>query len=736
MRRFTLLNIFFILIFFGSMSFGQILTENFDYPVGDSLVNLGWANHSGSGYQLLVTAGNLGYSRYANSGIGNSTTILGGSGSREDANRTFTSVDTTGSYYCSVLVKVDTASATGDYFLDLSENPHTSNYRGRIYVQDDGAGGFNFGVAKQGSPNYTTTSYTYGTTYLLVLKYEYVGSMASDDVVSLFINPDLSQPEPTADLVNSDVATDIQVGAVDLRQGSNVYTVQVDGLEFNNAFPSALGTDVSVTFRVNMSVQILLGNFKVGTDTVEARGSFQAAAGDPGGDWQGFYFTMTKGATDSIYSATATFPDSLIGSTYEYKIVINGGGWESSSNRPFTVPGSDIELPVVFYNNLDKYAPEIKNIVKFQVDMSSYLGTDPGKFDPSKDSLVVMGLSNWGGYGVTRLTGNRTLRPGLGDPTIYSTTLTFYGPAGDSTAWKIKAYPDENFGNGGGYELGDNRWYYFVSDTVTTNVLAPVVPQLIIYAGNIAEAVNVLFQVKMDNAVDFHSKATIAPSAITFVGIKGGIPPLGNWGGNWTFADTVDAPTYADTISTLKTLNDSGLNGDKVAGDNIWSLEFTMPAGTPAGTFEYKYAMGYAGVENENSGSQYLDNEMGFGVNHSLLLSDGPAVEVLNQFGVQAPITGVERDNNVTPVTYSLNQNYPNPFNPSTVIKYSVPSAQFVTLKIYNLLGQEVVTLVNQEQVAGNYNVTFDAKGLSSGIYFYSLQAGSFTSTKKMMLLK
>ncbi len=495
-------------------------------------------------------------------------------------------------------------------------------------------------------------------------------------------------------------------------------------------------TSVTVTFRVNMAVQVKKGAFHIGTDNVVVRGSFQAAAGDPGGDWQGAYFTMTKGTNDTIYSVTATFPGSAYGSSYEYKFVINDGGWESSANRPLTLNSPDITLPVVFFNNENVYIPTVKNIVLFQADMSSYLGTAPGQFDPSKDSLVVMGLSNWGGYAVANVVGNRTLSPSISDPTIYQALLTFYGPVGDSTAWKFKAYPDDRFGNGGGYETGDNRWYHFVADTINTNTLAPVVPGLVIFAGNIANSVNVLFQVNMSNAVDFHSKQTIAANTINYVGIKGGIKPLGNWAGTWTWSDTLDAPTYVDTIRTLKPLNDQGLNGDKVAGDNIWSRLITMPAGTPAGTFEFKYAMGYPGVETQNGGSSYLDNEMGFGVNHSLFLQDGPAVEILHNFGVKDPVTGIVKDNNTIPSVYSLNQNYPNPFNPTTSISYSIPATQLVTLKIYNLLGQEVATLINQEQSAGSYTVTLDASNFSSGIYFYSLKAGNFTSTKKMMLMK
>ncbi len=98
------------------------------------------------------------------------------------------------------------------------------------------------------------------------------------------------------------------------------------------------------------------------------------------------------------------------------------------------------------------------------------------------------------------------------------------------------------------------------------------------------------------------------------------------------------------------------------------------------------------------------------------------------------------------PLQFSLSQNYPNPFNPVTTIKYSIPSVISnggrnlnVTLKVYDVLGKEIATLVNEESAsggAGNYEVNFNASSLSSGIYFYKLQAGSFVQTKKMILLK
>jgi len=90
----------------------------------------------------------------------------------------------------------------------------------------------------------------------------------------------------------------------------------------------------------------------------------------------------------------------------------------------------------------------------------------------------------------------------------------------------------------------------------------------------------------------------------------------------------------------------------------------------------------------------------------------------------------------LVPDEYLLEQNYPNPFNPSTSIKYQMPENGFVTIKVYDMLGNEVATLVNEVQEAGNHSVEFDAATVSSGIYFYIMQAGNFTQTKKMTLLK
>jgi len=103
---------------------------------------------------------------------------------------------------------------------------------------------------------------------------------------------------------------------------------------------------------------------------------------------------------------------------------------------------------------------------------------------------------------------------------------------------------------------------------------------------------------------------------------------------------------------------------------------------------------------------------------------------------VMNSILAVNGNENILPKEYSLSQNYPNPFNPVTRISFSVPRKDFVTLKIFDILGREISTLVNEIKTPGNYIVDFDAKSLSSGVYFYKITTNSYSDTKRMMLIK
>ena len=99
-------------------------------------------------------------------------------------------------------------------------------------------------------------------------------------------------------------------------------------------------------------------------------------------------------------------------------------------------------------------------------------------------------------------------------------------------------------------------------------------------------------------------------------------------------------------------------------------------------------------------------------------------------------IAQVNISNPNIPENYSLKQNFPNPFNPTTTIRYSIPKAVHITIKVYNIIGQLVATLIDEYKQAGNYEIKFNGSNLSSGVYFYRMQAGNFVEVKKLILLK
>lgn len=138
-----------------------------------------------------------------------------------------------------------------------------------------------------------------------------------------------------------------------------------------------------------------------------------------------------------------------------------------------------------------------------------------------------------------------------------------------------------------------------------------------------------------------------------------------------------------------------------------------------------------AGVSN-NSGfivnSNISQNFIGLSSNSSIVVGSGFF------YGVNY-ILSVETEEGL-PTEYRLYQNFPNPFNPSTTIKFSIPEPNQVILKIYDIVGSEVTTLLNQQMETGNYSITFNSPQLASGIYFYRMISGNFITVKKMMMLK
>ena len=174
--------------------------------------------------------------------------------------------------------------------------------------------------------------------------------------------------------------------------------------------------------------------------------------------------------------------------------------------------------------------------------------------------------------------------------------------------------------------------------------------------------------------------------------------------------------------------------GDETSTDSVISTNETVTV--PSGTYNNCLKISYTTFDNAGTPRfreiQYYANGIGMVKNIRTLPSEQEHIDELISY-----VTGINDEvTTQTPSNYLLSQNYPNPFNPSTTISYNIPVAGNVTLKIYNLMGEEVTVLVNEEKAIGNYEVQFDASRLTSGVYFYRLQTGTFSEAKKLILMK
>jgi photosystem II stability/assembly factor-like uncharacterized protein len=184
---------------------------------------------------------------------------------------------------------------------------------------------------------------------------------------------------------------------------------------------------------------------------------------------------------------------------------------------------------------------------------------------------------------------------------------------------------------------------------------------------------------------------------------------------------------------------DGGLNWtnhtEGLTNTGILSLVVNPDGNIYAGTFQGVFKSNDSGATwnyiGEGLVSGKINSLLFTPSNYLLAGTEGSGIfKSINPF-----VTGV-RDNKNLPAMFSLKQNYPNPFNPSTKITYILPMNEKVILKVYNILGKEVAELLNKNETAGEHSVQFDGNNLSSGVYFYSITAGNFHETKKMVLLK
>ena len=181
-----------------------------------------------------------------------------------------------------------------------------------------------------------------------------------------------------------------------------------------------------------------------------------------------------------------------------------------------------------------------------------------------------------------------------------------------------------------------------------------------------------------------------------------------------SFNSSVDRNIVSLSWSTATEINNRGFEIERSTDKANWTnIGFVEGKGTTSETQHYSYSDKITG--SESSSFYYRLKQLDYNGTYEY------------SYIVQAE---------VGPVDFTLAQNYPNPFNPATTISYQLPVNSFVSLKVYDVLGNEVASLVNEQKAAGNYDVNFDASSLGSGVYFYTIKAGNFTQTKKMILMK
>jgi len=198
-----------------------------------------------------------------------------------------------------------------------------------------------------------------------------------------------------------------------------------------------------------------------------------------------------------------------------------------------------------------------------------------------------------------------------------------------------------------------------------------------------------------------------------------------------------DAPTVDVIARNVATLVDDAASGDITGYISVlpttYTLDLTLSDGT---TLVRSYIANLSTLGGGSAvvfASGFLDpisNQNGEAFGIFFALADG----TVGQF--PEGVASVENITSGIPSAYELAQNYPNPFNPSTTINFTILNSEFVTLKVYNIIGSKVATLVNENLSAGSYRFNFDAQNLASGVYFYELKAGNFGEIKKMNLLK
>jgi hypothetical protein len=313
-----------------------VVTEEFEYTVGNLLTAEGYTAHSGGGTNpVTVNSGNLTYPTYPAAGLGNMIRLIN---TGEDVSKNLTADITTGTVYASMLVNIDSARVLGDYFFHLGPNPISTTFRARLFVKLAANGNLAFGLSKGSTsasnpPTYGDSIYTTGTTYLVVVAYQIDPTTTTDDVVKLWVNPSLGGIEPPALLtINDATQADINVGSYAFRQGSAASGpyLKLDGLIIGTSWDYVVPVELT-SFAASVNGKNV--NLAWTTATETNNSGFEVERKSTTSNWQKIGFVNGNGTT-SEKQAYAYSDNNVLEGKYSYRLkqVDFNGSFEYSNS--------------------------------------------------------------------------------------------------------------------------------------------------------------------------------------------------------------------------------------------------------------------------------------------------------------------------------------------------------------------------------------------------------------------
>ncbi|MEM8560404.1 MAG: T9SS type A sorting domain-containing protein, partial [Bacteroidota bacterium] len=523
----------------------------------------------------------------------------------------------------------------------------------------------------------------------------------------------------------------------------------------------------NVTFQVDMNTAITNCQFVPGTDNVFVRGTFNNF-GD-GTDGPLADYTLADDNGDGVYNGTfEVLAEDLNESgeiAYKYYAEPTALGWEDGADRPLAVP-MDVDTGVQDFfkdGGISDQCTAVTYDLIFRVDMSVQIAT--GNFDPSTETVNVAGEFNGWSNAADELL------PSAGNPEIYVGVVeSSLASVGDSNPYKFIA-PAPN-----GWESGDDRLYAITGEETdpdengNPNVIVPirfyndVGPDQIL-----TEESTVTFEVDLRPAFYFLADSSYVPgdtqtgadiTEVTSLYINGPAAGAGDGLDDW-------ATWGPDNLGAIMTreLVDDGTNGDRMAMDSVYTLQYTYAAGTPRriigkfGTDGYDNEGGFGADQNfdidngtnvisvtfgcvrqgdgtftDQRGPSFVPGEDAAPRYDEYIevAEDGSSCRAVRRGGAVA----IEDLGGPLPTTALLEAAYPNPFARSTQIEYSVVAAGPVSLVVYDVTGRAVATLVDEVQAASNYIVEFDASELAAGVYVYQLRTGDALVSKQLTVVR